>query len=257
MFALLIIGVVLIVIAGVTLWNRRSYSERLNLIRRAVPASAADVPNAYPGELVSISGAARNEQSLVSEQSGTPCIYYDFEVVRRYQRRRSILSVTGTGNRRRRSGSRRRRETVAENKQWVPFILQDQSGHVRVNPDGAWFEARKVMDRYEREQGNDLLGIPGLNVNLGLGRDRTLGYEIRENVIAADEPVYVVGAVNENGEITRSGNHGIIVSYRPESTLREEWGKQERRKLVGGLIAAGLGALSLFAAGVAFISSLF
>ena len=258
MIILLIIGIVLLVAAGVALWNRRTYSERMSLIRRAVPASSADVPNAFPGEVVSLNGHARTERPLVSEQSETPCVYYDFEIVRRYERQRRGVTVGGRDHRGRRSRGRQRgRETVAHNEQWVPFSLDDDAGQVRVNPDGAWFEARKVMDRYEREDSNNLFGIPGLNVNIGLGGSQTLGYEIKENAIPIDSPVFVVGPINENGEIERNRHHGLIVSYRSESALRDDWGKRERLQLIGGLIGAGLGALFLFGAGVAFLLSLF
>jgi hypothetical protein len=258
MILFLILGVLLLVGAGVALWNRRQYSERMNLIRRAVKARAGEVGDAFPGEVVALSGSAESEQALVSEQSQTPCIYYDFQIVRRYERRRRGVTVGGRDHRgRRRTGTHRGRETVAENEQWAPFRIEDDTGRVRVNPDGAWFEARKVMDRYEREDSNNLFGIPGLDVNLGFGGNQTLGYEIKENAIPTGSPVFVAGPVNEQGEIERNRHHGLIVSYRSESALRDDWGKRERRQLIGALIAAGLGALSFFAAGVAWIISFF
>jgi hypothetical protein len=259
MIVFLIIGIVLLIGAGIALWNRRTYADRMNVIRRAVPATSTDIPEAFPGEVVAINGNALQEYSLVSEQTQTPCIYYDFEIVRRYERRRGGVNVGGRNlrGRRRHRGTSRGRETVAKNEQWVPFRVQDQAGQVRVSPDGAWFDARKVLDRYEREGSNNLFGIPGLDINIGFGGNRTLGYEIRENVIPANAPVFVAGPVDENGEIARNNHHGLIVSHRRESALRDEWGKRERRQLIGAAVAAGLGALSLFAAGIAFLMSLF
>lgn len=257
MFMFLVLGIILLIGAGVAIWNRRQYSERMNLIRRAVQAKAEQVGDAFPGEVVAISGNAESERALTSEQSQTRCIYYDFEIVRRYERRRGGFSVGGRNRRGRRTSRRRGRETVAHNEQWVPFRVEDETGAVRVNPDGAWFEARKVMDRYEREGSNDLFGIPGLNVNLGFGGNQTLGYEIKENAIPTGTPLFIAGPVNEQGEIERNRHHGMIVSYRSESALRDDWGKRERNQLIGALVAAGLGALSFFAAGVAWVVSFF
>jgi hypothetical protein len=259
MVAFLFIGIVLLIVAGVAFWNQRTYAERMSLLRRAVPASSADILNAFPGEVVAVSGNAQHDYQLVSEQTQTPCVYYDFEVVRRYERRRGGVSVGNRDlrGRRRHRGTSRGKETVAQNEQWVPFFVRDQAGKVRVNPDGALFEARKVLDRYEREGSNDLFGIPGLDINIGFGGNRTLGYEIRENLIPVDAPVFVAGPVNENGEIARNSHHKLIVSHRPEGALRDEWGKRERRQLIGAAVAAGLGLLSLFAGGVAYILSLF
>jgi hypothetical protein len=257
MVVFLVLGIVLFVIAGITFWNRRKYAERMTLIRQAVPASAADIPNAFPGEIVSLTGNSRHDRPLVSEQTETPCVYYDFEIVRRYERRRGGFSISGPGRRRNR-GRQRRKETVAENTQWVPFHLEDNGGYARVNPEGAHFEARQVLNRYEREDSNNLFGIPGLDINIGFGGDRTLGYEIRENVIPVGAPVFVVGPVDENGEIGRAnGNSNMIVSYRAESDLRDDWGKRERRQLIGAAAAAGLAVIMLFGAVVAFVISLF
>jgi hypothetical protein len=257
MILFLILGILLLIGAGVAIWNRRQYSERMNLIRRAVKARARDVGDAFPGEVVAISGNAESEQALVSEQSQTRCVYYDFEIVRRYERQRGGMSIGGRNRRGRRTSRQRGRETVATNEQWVPFRVEDDTGAVRVKPDGAWFEARKVMDRYEREGSNDLFGIPGLNVNLGFGGNQTLGYEIKENAIPTGSPLFVAGPVNEQGEIERNRHHGLVVSYRSESALRDDWGKRERYQLIAALVAAGLGALSLFAAGVAWVVSFF
>ncbi|TVR73457.1 MAG: hypothetical protein EA415_07650 [Sphaerobacteraceae bacterium] len=259
MFLLIILGILLMIGAGVALWNRRKFSEKMNLIRRAVHARPGEVGNAFPGELVAVTGNAESSQALISEQSETPCIYYDFQIVRRYERSRGGVSMGGRNlrGRRRRTGRQRGRETVAENEQWVPFRIEDESGAVRVNPDGAWFEARKVMDRYEREDSNNLLGIPGLNVNLGFGGNQTLGYEIKENAIPTGTPLFIAGPVNEKGEIERNRNHGLIVTYRSESALRDDWGKRERYQLIAALVAAGLGVLAFFGAGVAWLLSFF
>jgi hypothetical protein len=264
MIFFMIVGILLLIGAGVALWNRRTFSERMNTLRQAVPASTTDIVNAFPGEVVSITGPATPEHPLVSEQSNTPCVYYDFQIVRRYeQQRRGRPGVTVGGRdhrgRRRHRMSQRRTETVAQNEQWAPFRIADSTGEVRVVPDGAWFEARRVMDRYERDDSNNLMGIPGLdvNINLGFGGDRTLGYEIRENAIPTEAPVFVAGAVNDQGEIVgRSGSHRMIVSYRSGSALQEEWGTRERRMLIMAVIAAGLGALSFAIAAVLFLVSL-
>jgi hypothetical protein len=258
MILFLIFGVLLLVGAGVALWNRRTYSERMNLLRRAIPANAGDLSNAFPGEVISVTGNAQTDRPLISEQSETPSVYYDFQIVRRYERRRSGVTVGGRDRRgRRRHSTSRGRETVAQNEQWVPFYVPSEAGTIRINPDGAWFEPRKILDRFEREGSNNLFGIPGLDVNVSFGGDQTVGYEIKENAIPVDSPVFVAGPINENGEIERNRHNGVIVSHRSESALRDDWGKRERRQLIGGVIAAGLGMLMFVAAGVAWLVSLF
>jgi hypothetical protein len=244
MGALLIFGLLLVAVAGFLFWKRRGYSQRMNVLRRAVPTNAADVENAFPGEVVAVEGTARNDQELLSEQTKTPCVYYDYKIVRRYERRRGMVSA-GRRGRRRHGGRQRGRETVAQHRQSVPFFVEDKSGRARVDPDGAFFEARQVLNRYEpeRQQWNSL-GVPGLDISIGRG-NRTLGHEYAENVIPADSPVFVAGVVGENGEISNRNGRGeavgMVVSHRNESALRDEWGKRENWYLYGAIAAAGIG----------------
>ena len=251
---LLIIGVAFFGLAGYLLWKRRDFSARMSILRRAVPATAGEIANAFPGEIVSVTGTARTTQPLTSEQSETPCVYYDFEVIEHSRRRRNMVNV-GPSRRRRHRAGRRSRKTVAENTQWCPFIVEDQSGQVGVIPDGAFFEARQVMNRYERQQGSNPLGIPGLEIDIGWG-DRVDGYRIRESVIEVDSPVFVAGAVDENGQLSaRSNGTGMIVTHRSESAIRDEWGNRERWTLYGAILTTGIGLFLLLAAFVQWVSS--
>jgi hypothetical protein len=250
-----IVGIILFVIAGVLLWKRRPYHHRMNLLRRAVPATAGDVPNAYPGEVVSLTGTARLQRDFRSDHTQTPCVYYSSTVERRYERRRGMISGgIGPGRRRRHRNTQRGREIVSENEQHVPSLIEDTSGTALVNPDGAEFDARKVLDRYEPERGQgNPFGIPGLDIDINIGGgSRTLGHTYREHVIPADASVFIAGIVNENGQIGSNnpsgGPSGLIISHRPESTLRNEWGKRETWQLYGAIGTAGFGLLLWFVA---------
>jgi hypothetical protein len=246
MWIALIVGVVLLLVAAGLIWSGRRTQRKVNILRQAVPTNAAEVANAFPGELVSVRGAARPQQRLVSEQAEVPSIYYRYSVVREYER--TEQSTTGTGrNRRTQSRQVRSSETVASNDGWVPFSVEDESGSVPVLPDGAEFDARQVMNRYEPYTGQGgSISIGGLNINLG-SDSRTLGHRFTEYVIAADEPVYVLGCVDENGRIGKppAGRDSatFIISYRDDKSLREDWESSARWQAYAAIGAGAIGAI--------------
>lgn len=250
MTTLVIAGLVLFVVAGIALWKRQAHIRRTDILFKSVPRSAAGVASAQPGEAVSVSGIARNERELISERTRTPCIYYDYSIVRRFEDCHNALP-SGRNDRR----SRRKklaRETVARYQRSVPFYIEDMSGRVRVEPAGASFDAREVLNSYEPErEGPDPLGAPATELSVG-GGPRTLGHEFTEHIIPADTPVFVAGVVDENGQITcrngRGENVGMIVSHRDEATLREDWERRERWQLYGAIGCASAGLLLWFVA---------
>jgi hypothetical protein len=258
MAILIILGIGLFVLAGVLFWKRREFQQRMDLLRQAVPSDAAAVANAYPGEVLAISGTAHPERELQSEYSKVPCIYFNNKVERRYERRRGMISA---GRRRRHRSRQRGRETVSQNSQHVPFHLEDATGAARVMPHGAEFDARTVLNRYEPERGQgNPFGIPGLDIDISIGgSERTLGHHYTEDIIPAGEPVFVVGTVDDSGAIASHRSNGsvpMIVSHRNEAVLRDEWGSRERRYLLGAAAAAGIGLLLWFIAAVQWLVSL-
>jgi hypothetical protein len=94
-------------------------------------------------------------------------------------------------------GSDRRSEVVASNERFAPFAVEDASGTVGVRGEGAEVDALNVVDRFERDAGG------GLSFTLGgrTVRERTIGYRYVESVLPVDAPVYVLGAVQQDGRI--------------------------------------------------------
>jgi hypothetical protein len=238
-FLIFLVGVAAFIAAAVLLWKSRQHSGRMSLVGRAVPMGPGDLSNAFPGQVVAISGRAGSEQPLISEQSKTPCIYFDYRIDRRYKTSFIRQRKSGQGQK---SESQQTQETVAKDEQWVPFSVEDGASAVRVNPDGAWFDSHQVLDRHEPATKANRDGLPGQKMNLGKGDGLTLDYFITERVIKTGEPVFVVGPVNEQGVIEQNGRHGVIVSHRPDSVLRDEWSNHSRKRLFGcfGMFALGI-----------------
>jgi len=85
-----------------------------------------------------------------------------------------------------------------------------------------------------------------VSINLG-GGERTIGYRYTESILPVDEPVYVLGAVQEGGGIgaPQSGEEGhrFVVSHRSEEALGQSLGQTVLWLGVGGAGALVLGVV--------------
>lgn len=255
MWFVLIAGIVLLVVAGGLLWSGRRTQRKVNLLRRAVPATSASIRDAFPGELVSITGTARADRELRSEHSQAPCIYFESSVIREYERTRR---TAGSRNRPGRTTTSRSSETISSNSASVPFHIEDDGGRVHVLPDGAEFDAREILDRFDpAADSGPSVSFGGFSVNIGSG-DRTLGYRYTERIIPVDERVFVLGVVDENGQVARPPNGrenaALIVSYRDEDTLRDSWRRSAQWQAYGSLASAAVGLILVIIAAFLAIS---
>ena len=248
----LLFGLLAWVAVGVLVYFRRKTLGKTKLMRRVDTSSAAEASAAAPGTLVEVKGTLRCESPLESEMTGHPCAYYLSQVIREYQ----DTDRDADGDLK----TRRRSEVVASNERFAPFAVEDGSGAIGVRGEGAEVDAVEVMNRFEKETGGaGSVTLGGLTVNLGAG-ERTIGYRHVESVLPLDAPVYVLGAVQTDGEIgaPQGGGEGerFIVSHRSEEQLEKKYRKDA---LVLGLVALGLFVFGLIfvAVGVAAAAGAF
>lgn len=232
---------VFLVAGGVLLYFRRKTQQKSALMSRTETSSASDVSGLSPGALVEVKGTLRCDSPLTSEMAGEGCAYYSARVVREY---------TEPDRDDNDHGSDRRSETVAHNEQFAPFSVEDETGSVAVDAEGAEFDAKQIVDRFERHTGGNgpSISLGGATLSLG-GGERTLGYRHTESILPVDAPVYVLGAVREGGRIGApspgAGEQRFIISYRSEEALGESLGRNA--------LWLGLGAIGAFVLGVIFL----
>jgi hypothetical protein len=138
---------------------------------------------------------------------------------------------------------------VAQNEQFAPFTVEDPTGGVPVNAEGAEVDAKQVVNRFERNTGSEgpSISLGGATINLG-GGERTIGYRYTESILAVDAPVYVLGTVQEDDGIGGpSGEEGqrFVISHRSEEVLGQSLGKTALWLGVGGLAALAVGVVLL------------
>ena len=108
-------------------------------------SNATDVPGLAPGTLVEVKGTLRCEGPLVSEMAKERCAYYSSRVVREYLERDYDDDDHD-------AGSDRRSEVVAHNEQFAPFTVEDATGVVPVNAEGAEVDAKQVVRCFPKRQ---------------------------------------------------------------------------------------------------------
>jgi hypothetical protein len=244
-FLILLLFAVIFVVAGIVLlYFRNKNKQKAALMGQTETSGASDVSGLAPGTLVEVKGTLRCKEPLTSEMAGERCAYYSSKVIREYMERDYDDDDVG---------SDRRSEVVAHNEQFAPFTVEDSTGSVAVNAEGAELDAKQVVNRFDRNTGSEgpSISLGGATINLG-GGERTLGYRYTETILPVDAPVYVLGSVQQGGGIgTPSGDEGhrFVVSHRSEEALGQSLGKTVLWLGVGG-IASIVVAVVLLAVGI-------
>src|SRR5215212_1076134 len=242
---LLFFAVLFLVAGGVLLYFRNRTKRKSALMSQTETSNASDVSGIAPGTLVEVKGTLRCDEPLTSEMAEKTCAYYSSTVTREYLRPDYDDDDNDVG-------SDRRSEVMAQNEQFAPFVVEDDSGSVAVNAEGAEVDARQVVNRFDRNMGNEgPFSLGGVTINLS-GGERTIGYRYTESILPVDEAVYVLGTVQESGEIgaPQSGEEGhrFVVSHRSEEALGQSLGQTVLWLGVGGIAALVLGVVLLVGA---------
>jgi E3 Ubiquitin ligase len=240
-FLILLLFAVIFLVAGIALlYFRNKNKQKADLMGQTETTGASDVSGLAPGTLVEVKGTLRCEEPLTSEMAGERCAYYSSKVIREYMERDYDDDDVG---------SDRRSEVVAHNEQFAPLAVEDSTGSVAVNAEGAEMDAKQVVNRFDRNTGSEgpSISLGGATIHLG-GGERTLGYRYTETILPVDAPVYVLGTVQHGGGIgTPSGDEGhrFVVSHRSEEALGQSLGKTVLWLGVGGIASIVVGVVLL------------
>ena len=156
----LLFGVALLVAAGVVLYFRRRTMGKSAAMGATQTSGAANAASLSPGSVVEVKGTLRCEAPLQSAFANERCAYYSSRVIREYVREDHDDDDVG---------SDRRSETVSHDERFAPFSVEDATGSVAVNAEGAEVDAREVVDRFERHTDGPSVTIAGATLSLGGG----------------------------------------------------------------------------------------
>ncbi len=204
---------------------------------------------------VKLRGRAECDSPLTSELSQTPCVYFRYEVHRRYkvqeQRRDKDGNITTVWV--------DRSDRVAGNERIVPFELVEGEDSITVNMEGAKKEATKVLDRFDPGQQPTMsLSVGGFSMPAMGSNMQVTGFHYQEFAISVGTHLYVVGNANDRDGTLRISQHTekgqpFLVSVKSEEEIVR--GKEQQAQMAQyggiGLVVVGIGLIlfQLFGAG--------
>jgi hypothetical protein len=240
---LVYLAVALVVLGLLCLWWRRSTSGAITLTTATPTSKAADIAKLAPGTLVKVKGTVRCAKPLIAEFSQQPCVYFRSEI----EREEVYYDRDSDGKERRNT----RKTSLHSNIQYAPCVVEDDSGTVAVDLEGADIEAIEAVSGYGYPANSKAGAVAlGTVANAFVAVASVVSeQDIRhwERVLAVDIPVYLMGEVHPGGTIGKhakgSHNKTFVFSYKSEA---------ERIKDLGSTMTLALWlAIILFAAAAA------
>ena len=160
--------------------------------------------------LVELKGTAEAETPLTSYLAETRCVYYNFRVQEEWQRTETETYRDKDGNTRTRTRTRSGWRTVRGETRQIPFYLRDDTGIIRVLPEGAKVEGRTVFNRQVRPS-DPLYYAKGPSTSIA---DSTHRRRFTEEAIVLHDPIYLVGKAREREDIVAPE-----IAHAPEARL--------------------------------------
>ncbi len=204
-------------------------------------------------ELVEVKGRVRCASPLLAPLSEKECVYYGMRVRWEYEEAYGEENPE-TG---REAHRREAEEVLAEDTQWQPFVVQDESGEIAVEPQGCEVIATPTLSRHEEEE-----GLPEETISCGrfalpapwkTGTEerKPLRYHFEEEAIAVDHEIYVLAeATNESGELRlqKPARGRFVISVKTEEELLRMSQYSLWALLAGAMVCGGAGLVLLFMA---------
>jgi hypothetical protein len=259
--ASIIIGLALIGLSVLLIFLRKKSQDKLLEIKSTQTSTAKDLADLCQSvkdgignsggfkQLSEVKGVVKCAKPLNGELSKQPCVYYAMDVSERNEETYYEKDSKGNSVRRTRTGS----TSVASNSQSVHFEVEDTTGRITVNPNGADIEPVQVVSKYEPStQGRSSISFGSFSFNVGRssGDRKILGYEFTEKIVPLDRRVYVIGeASDSSGElmIQQPSEKGkpFIITLKSEEELTKGTESNIKAMLYGaiGSLIAGLGAI--------------
>src|SRR2546423_15300706 len=178
------------IIGLVLLWWRSRIARELNVMTSVEVSGAGAVAALPPGQVVEVAGTLRVRTPLIAEFSQRPCAYFKAEI----EREEVYYERDSQGREERRT----RTTTVYSNMKYGQCLVEDASGRVGIDFDGADVEAIQTVREPSAPPGQgNASGIIGGVLSVLSNTNST--YTRKESILPPDLPVFVLGEGHEGG----------------------------------------------------------
>jgi hypothetical protein len=241
-------NILLAVFAGIAaiiglflLWWRSRVTRELSVMSSVEVSGAGTVAAQPAGQVVEVAGTLRVRQPLNAEFSGKPCAYFKAEI----DREEVYYERDSQGREERRT----RTTTVYTNTKFGQCLVEDTSGKVGIDFEGADVEAVQTVKEPcpppgQAQASGMIMGV----LNVLTSSNST--YTRKESILAADIPVFVLGEVHEGGLIGKpaqgSKNKIFVISHKSKEERTTSLTKKARWLLICIVLSLG-GAAALLA----------
>ncbi len=261
-------GMFFLVFAAILFFVKRSEEEKLGYIKAIETSNCRDLIEEVKAitermgkggsfrRLVELKGVIKCDNPLTSEVAKQKCVYYTMSVTRQIEETYEEKDAQGKVERK----TRKKTDTVASNTQSLPFYVEDNTGKVLVNPNGAELDPVRIIDKFEPGEmnagrtitfGDFSFNTSGFNFGSWVqpqAGNRTLGYNFTESVLPLERKVYVLGEASDaDGELVIKAPKDkgrFIVSLKSEEELMAS-GAASIKFATMGMIVSGLLGLGL------------
>ena len=223
-------------------------TETVEQIRTSMEGEASEY-----AEYVELKGSIQCEEGtqLIGQMSQREAVICVTKVIREYEEKRVSTDSEG----RRRTSWHKGRDTVSNNRNEVPFFLEDSTGRIRINHKGSELGLIKAVEKFEpaNDGGGSQISFGGLSFTVsafGSGR-RTLGYRYTEEIFPLGAKLYALGeaADTEHGLVLRkpTGEESkpYLLSLKSEEELQESNQSKAKTHRTIGLVLLALGGVLL------------
>lgn len=180
--------------------------------------------------IVSCEGAVQPLQAFAAPCSGQPCLYFEVEIIREWEK--TVTTEDGVK-------TEKGKDTLQTVKSGPVFALNDGSGPVHVNPDGGMdVELDKSFEQAQNvSYGTVIFGQFRAEVPAAGGDKYTRAIKAVEKIVPPGGNLFVMGQL-ENGQIGKP--KGMLGTLRASRKGREALIGSTKKKKTIGLAAAGV-----------------
>jgi hypothetical protein len=224
------------------LWWRSRVGREIALMGSLETSGAGSVAQLPPGTAVEVKGTLRVRAPLAAEFSQRPAAWYQSEIVRE----ETYYERDSQGRDQRRT----RTTTVYQNMKYGQCLVEDQTGRVGIDFDGAEVEAVEVVNEPTADPSGPA-GVVGGILNMVAGRNER--YQRKESILSPDIPVYLLGEVQPGGLIGKpasgSKNRTFVISHKSEEERTKSLASTTRWLLIIAIVLF-VAAVGLVVAGI-------
>jgi hypothetical protein len=205
-----------------------------------VPTGKASASSASgKGGAISAEGMAVCERLLASPITGSPCLYWEYEVTAEWKE--TVWNQTQG-----KAEEKRERKVIESRRAAADFAIDDGSGPVRIDAsDGGSFDLEKIFDDSSCSG-----SLGNLRVPLQCAPQGAV-FSAEERILRPGEKLYVCGKSMEGGKIGAPGVLGkipglstnLLISTKQRDQLLDSAMRSAKGFLIGGAVSFTLGLL--------------